>query len=73
MYISFVDPELWTLSECLFAQRTLSLGLSVPEAVDAVQAKGVSTWDGGRLGVDVQTDATLELLLKRHIKRHVCY
>lgn len=67
-----VDPELWACAECLFAQRTLGFGFCIPETFDAVQAEVVSTGDGGGVGVDFQTDATLELLLERHGEGHVC-
>lgn len=48
------------------------LPLRIPEALDAVQAKVVTTWDGGRVGEDVQADAALELILQRNGKGHVC-
>lgn len=61
-----IDPKFWTFSECLFAQRTLRNVLRIPEAFDAVQAKVVSTWDGDRIVVSVQTDAAPELHIRWH-------
>lgn len=61
---SSVDPEVWAISEYLFAQRTLRLVLRTPEAFDAVQAEVVSTRDGDGVGVDVQTDAAPELVFR---------
>lgn len=59
-----VDPEFWTFLERPFAQRTFPPAPRVPVALDAVEAEVVSTYDGHRVRVDVQTDAALELLLE---------
>ena len=59
---SSVNPEFWTISECLLAQRTLRLVLRIPEAFDAAQAEVVSTGNGDGVGVEVQTDAASELV-----------
>lgn len=58
-----VDRELWTYFEGFFANGTHRLPSGVPEALDALQAEVVSTWDGGGVVEEIQTDAAVKLLL----------
>lgn len=66
-----VDPEVRAVSERLLAEGTLGAVPGVPEAIDTVQAEVVSTREGDRFGVDVQTDAATELLVQWN-RVHLC-
>lgn len=62
---SGVDTKLEPFVEFLIAQWALTLLFAFPVPGDTGLAEVVSTWNRNRLGENIQTDGTLELILRQ--------